>query len=203
VKVGTRSAVIGTTSNHLFWVPGTDGHAGRWIKAGALRYGTHLRNPNGATVTVTGGWMWDLTINADHDFYVGTVVAPVLVHNCGPEEFPNLEPENLGADEADAVFAGVTPAAPGTGAFDRTIASGEVKWAVTKGIGLRVMPTKVGGFEDLYHSVLSGGDSVLAAGTARIDMWEGGYYGRYITTTAGISSPRRKVSGSVFAPSEI
>lgn len=27
--------------------------------------------------------MWDLTIPGDHDFYIDTVAAPVLVHNCG------------------------------------------------------------------------------------------------------------------------
>jgi len=64
------TSVIDTTSNHLFWVPGTDGHAGQWVKAGALRYGTHLRTVSGDTATVvrgwvpkvTAGWMWDLTI---------------------------------------------------------------------------------------------------------------------------------------------
>jgi hypothetical protein len=61
-------------------------------KAGALKYGTHLRTPSGSdTAVVTGGWvprqrdgsMWDLTVpgNNDHDFYIDTATANLLVHN--------------------------------------------------------------------------------------------------------------------------
>ena len=89
VKSGEKSAVIGTTSNHLFWVPGNAGHLGRWVKAGALKHGTHLRAPGGDGAVVTGGWvpsqrdgwMWDLTITPSHDFYINTAAASVLVHN--------------------------------------------------------------------------------------------------------------------------
>jgi Xanthomonas XOO_2897-like deaminase/Pretoxin HINT domain len=101
VRVDGRTAVIDTTSNHLFWAP--DSH--RWIKAAALKYGTHLRTPSGGPAVALGGyapsnrsgWMWDLTITPSHDFYVlpfyslpdtnGDIVpndgdASVLVHNC-------------------------------------------------------------------------------------------------------------------------
>ena len=44
-----KTAVIGTTSSHPFWVPGSGGHGGRWVEAGALKYGTHLRTPAEAT----------------------------------------------------------------------------------------------------------------------------------------------------------
>jgi hypothetical protein len=94
VKDGGKTAVIDTTSSHLFWVPGAGGHGGRWVRAGALRYGTRLRTPSGRdTAVVTGGWvprqssgwMWDLTVpgNNDHDFYIDTTAAPVIVHNRG------------------------------------------------------------------------------------------------------------------------
>ncbi len=92
VKAGTRTAVIHTTSNHPFWIPAASGNGGRWVKAGALRYGTRLRTTAGSTATVLSGqtpkvitgWMWDLTVpgNNDHDFYIATVAADVLVHNC-------------------------------------------------------------------------------------------------------------------------
>jgi RHS repeat-associated protein len=90
IRVGNKTAVIDTTRSHLFWVPGIRGSGGSWVKAGALRYGTHLRTSSGGTATVTGGWtsrvtagwMWDLTIPGDHDFYIDTIAAPVLVHNC-------------------------------------------------------------------------------------------------------------------------
>ena len=92
-------AVIHTTSSHLFW----DLTAHRWVKAGQLGTGDSLRGPVGLTaVTVSGGytpsrhngWMWDLTVQDDHDFYVEPAVAlppsqagpaavAILVHNCG------------------------------------------------------------------------------------------------------------------------
>jgi hypothetical protein len=106
-----KTSVMYTTSSHLFWIPGGAG-GGRWAKAASLKYGTHLRTPDGSdtatvaggwTPAVTAGWMWDLTIpgNNDHDFYVvpvtvdrttssnhtyhvGTGNTPVLVHNCSP-----------------------------------------------------------------------------------------------------------------------
>jgi hypothetical protein len=51
VRTGGRTAVIDTTSNHLFW----DSDSRRWIKAAALKYGTHLRTPSGGTATALGG----------------------------------------------------------------------------------------------------------------------------------------------------
>jgi hypothetical protein len=86
VRANGRTAVIDTTSNHPFW----DATTRRWVKAAGLKYGTHLRTPYGTTATVVGGytpevtvgWMWDLTIPGDHDFYIDTTAAPILVHNC-------------------------------------------------------------------------------------------------------------------------
>jgi hypothetical protein len=93
VRTGRTTSVIDTTSNHLFWVPAGDGGGGRWVKAGSLKYGIHLRTPGSRDdVTVLGGWaptqrdgwMWDLTVpgNNDHDFYVQAADTAVLVHNC-------------------------------------------------------------------------------------------------------------------------
>jgi hypothetical protein len=92
VRARGRTAVIRTTSNHPFW----DATTGRWVKAGALRYGTNLRTPAGGTATVLGGhaprhrsgWMWDLTIPGNHDFYIATTAADILVHNCIPSPGP-------------------------------------------------------------------------------------------------------------------
>jgi large repetitive protein len=97
VRSGSKTSVIDTTSSHLFWVPGTGGRSGRWVKAGALKYGTRLRTPGGRdNATVLGGWvpaqrdgwMWDLTVpgNNDHDFYIATTTADILVHNCGKNQ---------------------------------------------------------------------------------------------------------------------
>ena len=89
IKAGKRTSVIHATAGHLFW----DVTAKRWVKASDLRQGDRLRTPDRGIVTVAGGyaptqdigWMWDLTVPGDHDFYVITTVAPVLVHNCPPE----------------------------------------------------------------------------------------------------------------------
>jgi hypothetical protein len=86
VRARGRTAVIHTTSNRPFW----DATAHRWVKAGALRYGTRLRTPAAGTATALGGhtprdrsgWMWDLTIPGNHDFYVSAAGTAVLVHNC-------------------------------------------------------------------------------------------------------------------------
>jgi hypothetical protein len=85
VKSGHRTTVIHTTTNHLFW----DTTTHHWVKAAALHPGDHLRTPAGTVTTVGGGytprittgWMWDLTIPTDHDFYIDTTVSTVLVHN--------------------------------------------------------------------------------------------------------------------------
>jgi hypothetical protein len=92
VRATGGTSVIKTTRSHLFWNQTT----GRWTKAGALKYGTHLRTPSngsaavlgGWTPKVTTGWMWDLTIpgNNDHDFYIQTTKSiSVLVHNCSTD----------------------------------------------------------------------------------------------------------------------
>lgn len=88
IRSGHRTAVIDTTLSHLFW----DVTRGRWVKAGGLKRGDHLRTSSGAIATVvsgrtpmdTAGWMWDLSVpgGGDHDFYIATSAAPVLVHNC-------------------------------------------------------------------------------------------------------------------------
>jgi hypothetical protein len=88
VKTSHGTAIIDTTGSHLFWNQTTR----QWVKAAALRHGTYLRTPSGASVTVlsgtvpadTSGWMWDLSVPGgnDHDFYIDLVHAAVLVHNC-------------------------------------------------------------------------------------------------------------------------
>ena len=126
VRSGGRTAVIDTTSNHLFWVPGTRGH-GRWVKAAALRHGTHLRTPSGTDAVVTGGyvprqhngWMWDLTVTSDHDFYVQAAPTVVLVHNCPPDEPAASGPAASGPAASGPAASG--PAGSGINANDLTM----------------------------------------------------------------------------------
>jgi Pretoxin HINT domain len=104
VRTSRGSAVIQTTSSHLF----RDVTQRRWVKAAALNNGDTLRTASGTTATAAGGhvpatasgWMWDLTVpgNGDHDFYIDTTVATILVHNCpvGPDDNPAENP-NMGS----------------------------------------------------------------------------------------------------------
>ena len=89
VKTSHGTAVIHTTSNHLFWDPYP--HYG-WIPANTANRASTSRPPDGQSAVVVGGtdpeavhdgWMWDLTVpgNNDHDFYVAVAATAVLVHN--------------------------------------------------------------------------------------------------------------------------
>ena len=109
VKTGHGTAVIHTTSNHLFWDPSLNYG---WIQAKQLKPGMHLKTPDGQVAVVVGGsvpavhdgWMWDLTVpgNNDHDFYVSAGDTPVLVHNtdCDPATAPlgPVRPAGVGED---------------------------------------------------------------------------------------------------------
>ncbi|HEV2370630.1 MAG TPA: LamG-like jellyroll fold domain-containing protein [Streptosporangiaceae bacterium] len=94
VQIPGGSAVIHTTRNHRFWDQTSD----RWVKAAALKYGTRLRTLTGGIATAVGGhnaktrsgWMWDLTIPTDHDFYVELAATAILVHNC-PEDLEQIQ----------------------------------------------------------------------------------------------------------------
>jgi large repetitive protein len=86
VKTAHGTAIIHTTTTHLFRDTTTE----RWVEASALKNGHLLRTPSGGTATVVSGhqprrddgWMWDLTVQNDHDFYVSTGTIAVLAHNC-------------------------------------------------------------------------------------------------------------------------
>lgn len=87
------------------------------VNAGALRHGTRLRTPSGSTASVLGswmprqatGWMWDLTIPRDHDFYIDTNAASVLVHNNNCATYIDLtrggSVQNVGTDTTHGEFA--------------------------------------------------------------------------------------------------
>lgn len=85
VRFGGTTSVIHATQNHLFWDPAKNA----WVEADQLKAGEALRTDEGAIATVAGtvivagaADMWDLTVTNDHDFYVVTTTANVLVHDC-------------------------------------------------------------------------------------------------------------------------
>jgi RHS repeat-associated protein len=112
IRAGHRTAVIHTTRTHLFWNPSLN----KWFKAAALKYGTHLTTPGGTATALGGrnahaptGWMWDLTIPRDHDFYIATGTAAVLVHNCSVGQIPYNSDELSSAAYNARAESGVSP----------------------------------------------------------------------------------------------
>ena len=78
-------SVVNTTQHHPFW----NLSAKAWVDADRLDGGDRLRSNNGQLVTVvsvrsfTGEqWMYDLTVDDLHTYYVAAGDEPVLVHNC-------------------------------------------------------------------------------------------------------------------------
>jgi hypothetical protein len=117
VKVHGRTAVIQTTQHHRFW----DQTTRRWTFADTLAAGDLLRTSGRAKVSVVSGyvpasatgWMWDLTVASDHDFYidVATTNTAVLVHNCTS---PNQMQQQVRNGQAPRGIDRVDTANPGT-----------------------------------------------------------------------------------------
>jgi RHS repeat-associated protein len=117
IRTSRGTAVIDTTRNHLFW----DRSVHRWVKAAALKHGTFLSTASSGPAVVSmghnaltrSGWMWDLTVTPDHDFYVAAASATVLVHNsdCQGGSAPDQGLARPGAlrDAALRVHALATP----------------------------------------------------------------------------------------------
>ncbi|MEU1374206.1 polymorphic toxin-type HINT domain-containing protein [Streptomyces triculaminicus] len=85
VETDRGAASIIATDTHPFWE--TDGK--KWVDAGDLRPGTHLRGADGETLQVTSARHFvkpqrthDLTVRGVHTYYVLAGATPVLVHNC-------------------------------------------------------------------------------------------------------------------------
>jgi hypothetical protein len=133
ITTGRRTSVIHTTTTHLFWDPA----AHHWTKAATLRHGSHLRTPNTATAVsiVRGytprhqaGWMWDLTVTTDHDFYVVGRGAPVLVHNC-----PNYSPSGNAAQFSTEEIAQLAYQHIGAGDIAGRPSLGEIQTTLNHG----------------------------------------------------------------------
>jgi hypothetical protein len=92
--------IIDTTSNHLMW----DLTTRTWVQAAHLHVGDKLLTADGSTATADGGqapadstgWMWDLTVDNLHTFYVVAGEIPVLVHNSNCVIGSEFGPDNPG-----------------------------------------------------------------------------------------------------------
>jgi hypothetical protein len=120
VKVKDRNgetSFFNTTRHHPFW----DATDRKWVDAGNLHAGHHLRATLGAVaLTVTAvdvvhgsREMRDLTVAHIHAYYVVAGAAPVLVHNCGEAAVDtNAVTDALSAirtADVDAALAGRRP----------------------------------------------------------------------------------------------
>lgn len=102
--------------------------------------------------------------------------------------FDNQLPERL-KDELDlAEELGVKPLKIGESGFDDAINEGTIKWAVTINGELVIIPYSVGNIE-INHTVLTGGQPVLAAGEAEIAGGEGQYFMMSISNRSGHYQP--------------
>ncbi|WP_212909919.1 RHS repeat-associated core domain-containing protein [Streptomyces sp. TS71-3] len=73
------------TDTHPFWIPDLK----KWVTAGDLKPGQHLRTSAGTSIPITAVQHYtkhhrthDLTITGTHTYYVLAGTTPVLVHNC-------------------------------------------------------------------------------------------------------------------------
>jgi hypothetical protein len=96
-------STINTTQHHPFWNVSDR----KWTDVVDLYEGDRLRSVDGSLLTVVGlvafagqQWMWDLTIDDIHTFYVANGDEPVLVHNCG---FDDLGGKAAYYDRADLI----------------------------------------------------------------------------------------------------
>ncbi|GAA4251693.1 hypothetical protein GCM10022255_045320 [Dactylosporangium darangshiense] len=84
---GLTAGALHTTADHPFWSVTRQ----RWISAGELRVGEALRAEDGTSVLVAGvhsfkgrAWMYNLTVDSVHTYYVLAGTTSVLVHNVCP-----------------------------------------------------------------------------------------------------------------------
>jgi RHS repeat-associated protein len=87
-KNGSATGEITSTAGHHYWLP----DSGRWVTADTLQPGTWLRTASGTWVQITAvdhttrhARVYNLTVDAVHDYYVIAGGQSLLVHNeCGP-----------------------------------------------------------------------------------------------------------------------
>ncbi len=170
----TTSEVVHTNQKHPFLTIEKG-----FLPVSQIKVGMHMLRADGKIGVITG-WkvvpgaktMYNLEVAQDHTFTVGS--GQWVVHNCGGELYPNTMPEKLPGELATANKLGVKPVKVGGPGFDDVINSGKVKWAVTQDGELNVIQHSVNG-EEIAHTVLTGGNPVLAAGEADI-AGSGGQY---------------------------
>jgi hypothetical protein len=87
--------------------------------------------------------------------------------------FPNRLLSRFAQEQARAQELGARPVSPGESGFEEVLGSNDtIKWAVLEDNSLVIMPKYING-EEVFHSILSDGQGVKAAGEAQIAQVEG------------------------------
>ncbi|MCB8763054.1 hypothetical protein [Planktothrix agardhii] len=89
-------------------------------------------------------------------------------NNAPIPRFSNQSPGTLNDELRSAEDLGIRPIKVGESGFDDIINEGTVKWAVTTKLELFVIPKFLDVSNEIYHTVITLGEPVLAAGEAEI-----------------------------------
>ncbi|MCC3414074.1 MULTISPECIES: hypothetical protein [unclassified Microcoleus] len=89
-------------------------------------------------------------------------------NNVPSPRFSNQSPATLNDELRSADELGIRPIKVGEAGFDDIINEGTVKWAVTTNPELLVIPKFLDVNNEIYHTVITRGQPVLAAGEAEI-----------------------------------
>ncbi|WP_203671742.1 RHS repeat-associated core domain-containing protein [Catellatospora methionotrophica] len=124
---GDATATIGSTDNHLWWLPGRD----EWVNSLGLKSGDDLLAPDGSLVRIAAvatygarAEVHNLTVTDIHTYYVMAGATPVLVHNCG------VGRQLLGGDAQHILDGHAHPGMPGKTSFPQSWSDDDILDAV-------------------------------------------------------------------------
>jgi len=121
---------------------------------------TEARSPLLPTATLPTNLSSGLSLNS--------VVTQSFSNNVPSPRFSNQSAATLNDELRSAEELGIRPIKVGEAGFDDIINEGTVKWAVTIELELLVIPKFLDVSNEIYHTVITRGQPVLAAGEAEI-----------------------------------
>ena len=110
-------------------------------------------------------------------------------NNAPIPQFSNQSPRTLNDELRSAEDLGIRPIKVEEAGFDDIINEGTVKWAVTTKLELFVIPKFLDVNNEIYHTVITRGQPVLAAGEAEIVGSNGSYILLIISNHSGHFRP--------------
>jgi hypothetical protein len=109
-----------------------------------------------------------LPTNLSSGLSLNSVVTQSFSNNVPSPRFSNQSPATLNDELRSAQELGIRPIKVGEAGFDDIINEGTVKWAVTIELELLVIPKFLDVSNEIYHTVITRDQPVLAAGEAEI-----------------------------------